>query len=48
MFIYIRVEDNEEVHAYATFIGEPTAYVLNALIEKPVGCNLIVGFLLVS
>jgi hypothetical protein len=28
------VENNEELHAYATFIGEPTAYVLNALIEK--------------
>ena len=28
------LENNEELYAYATFIGEPTAYVLNALIEK--------------
>jgi hypothetical protein len=28
------LENNEELYAYAQFIGEPTAYVLNALIEK--------------
>jgi hypothetical protein len=27
-------ENNEELYAYAKFIGEPTAYVLNALIER--------------
>jgi hypothetical protein len=27
-------ENNEELFAYAKFIGEPTAYVLNALIER--------------
>jgi len=27
-------ENNEELYAYARFIGEPTAYVLNALIER--------------
>lgn len=26
-------ENQEELHAYAKFIGEPTAYVLNELIE---------------
>jgi len=28
------LENNEELYAYAQFIGEPTAYVLNALIER--------------
>ena len=28
------MENNEELYAYAKFIGEPTAYVLNALIER--------------
>ncbi|SRR5712691_13210537 len=27
-------ENNEELYAYAKFIREPTAYVLNALIER--------------
>ena len=30
-------ENNEELYAYATFIGEPPAYVLNALIERSEG-----------
>jgi hypothetical protein len=28
------VENEQELHAYATFIGESTAYVLNALIDQ--------------